>query len=255
VLAPERHRHLLRLLADQGRLSVAEIGSRLGISVATARRDVTELARAGLALRTRGALLPLDFSLVEPRYSRKAEKAVTTKIRLGRAVADLMPEAGTVFVDAGTTCLEAGRALLDRPALRIFTNSVPLLALAGEAKATLNSVGGEVRRLSLALTGGLAQSWLDNLHFDAAVMGASGLEAEGGASTTEVAEAAVKTAAMRRARRRLLVAHGEKWNRPASLCFAPWNAFTDFVTDRLLSREERRMLQAAGVGVHVLPSR
>jgi DeoR/GlpR family transcriptional regulator of sugar metabolism len=41
-----------------------------------------------------------------------------------------MPEDGSIFVDAGTTCLEVGKALLDRPRLRIFTNSVSLLALA-----------------------------------------------------------------------------------------------------------------------------
>jgi DeoR/GlpR family transcriptional regulator of sugar metabolism len=255
MLVPERHRHILRLLGEQGSLSVAEISSRHGVSVATARRDATELARAGLARRTRGALLPLDFSLVEPRYSRKAEKAVAAKVRMGRAAAALMPEEGTVFVDAGTTCLEVGRALLDRSALRIFTNSVPLLALAGEARAALNSVGGEVRGMSLALTGGLAQSWLENLRFDAAVVGASGLDRGTGASTTEVAEAAVKAEALRRSRRRILVAHAEKWERPSALAFAPWRAFTDFVTDRALSRDERTALSSARVEVHTLSQR
>jgi len=255
MLVPERHRHILRLLGEQGSLTVSEISSRHGVSVATARRDVTELARAGLAKRTRGALLPADFSLVEPRYSRKAEKAVNAKVRLGRAVAALMPEHGSVFIDAGTTCLEVGRALLDRPALRIYTNSVTLLALAGDARATLNAVGGEVRRVSLAMTGALAQSWLENLRFDAAVVGASGLDADSGASTTEVAEAAVKTEALKRARRRVLVAHAEKWGRPSSLRFAPWGAFTDFVTDAVLSRDEKMALSAAQVRLHVVSNR
>ncbi len=130
--------------------------------------------------------------------------------------------------------------------------SVPLLALAGEARATLSAVGGEVRPISLALTGGLAQSWLGNLRFDAAVIGASGLEAASGASTTEVAEAAVKAEALRRARRRLLVAHSGQWGRPAALCFAPWSAFTDVVTDRAPSRDERAALSAAQVRVHLV---
>jgi len=255
MLAPERHRQILRLLDDQGRVTASEICSRLGVSAATARRDVAELAGAGLATRTWGALLPHDFSLVEPPYPKKSEKAVTAKVRLGRATAALMPDVGTVFIDAGTTCLEAGRALIDRPGLRIFTNSVPLLALAGEARATLSSVGGEVRPISLALTGGLAQGWLNNLRFDAAVVGASGLEAASGASTTEVAEAAVKAEALRRARRRILVAHSGKWGRPSALRFAPWSAFTDVVTDRALSRDERAALGAAQVRVHIVSSK
>jgi DeoR/GlpR family transcriptional regulator of sugar metabolism len=139
--------------------------------------------------------------------------------------------------------------------LRIFTNSVPLLALAGESRATLSAVGGEVRPMSLAMTGALAQGWLENLRFDAAVVGASGLDASAGASTTEVAEAAVKTEVLRRSRRRILVAHGEKWGRPSALRFAPWGAFTDFVTDRALSRDDRARLSAARVSLHTVPSR
>jgi DeoR/GlpR family transcriptional regulator of sugar metabolism len=107
--------------------------------------------------------------------------------------------------------------------------------------------------VSLALTGVLAQSWLENLRFDVAVLGASGLEGASGASTTEVAEAAVKTEALRRARRRILVAHAEKWGRPSAVRFASWGAFTDVVTDRALSREERAALSAAQVRVHTVP--
>ena len=117
MLGPERHRQILRLLAERGRLTSAEVRSRLGVSPATARRDFGAIAGAGLATRARGALLPHDFSLVEPPYPRKSERAVNTKARLGRAAAALLPEVGTIFVDAGTTCLEVGRALLERPGL------------------------------------------------------------------------------------------------------------------------------------------
>ena len=250
MLALERHKHILRLLGTQGRLTVSEISSRLGISLATARRDVTEVARAGLAQRTHGALLPPDFAIGEPLYSRKAEKAVAAKVRLGQTVARLLPHSGTIFIDAGTTCLEVGRAVLDRPNLRIFTNSVPLLSLAVSARATLNALGGEVRPVSLALTGGLAQGWLERLRFDAVVLGASGLDLPAGAYTTEVGEAAVKTEALRRARCRILVAHGDKWGRPAALCFAPWKSFPDFVTDRTLTRSERLALSHSGLRLH-----
>ena len=234
MLGPERHRQILRLLGERGRLTSAEARSRLGVSPATARRDFGMIAGAGLAVRARGALLPHDFSLVEPPDPRKSERAVNAKARLGRAAAALLPE---------------------RPALRIFTNSVPLLALVGESRATLSSIGGEARPVSLALTGALAQSWLENLRFDAVVIGASGLDACAGASTTEVAEAAVKAEALRRSRRRILVAHAEKWGRPSAVRFAPWGAFTDLVTDRILSRDERAALAAAHVRLHTVPSR
>jgi DeoR/GlpR family transcriptional regulator of sugar metabolism len=253
VLVPDRQRTILRLLSDRGRLTLAEIQSRLGVSAATARRDAGQLSFAGLARRTHGGLLPPDFSLSEPAYTRKAEKAIGIKVRLGQAVAELLPEDGTIFVDAGTTCLEVGRAILDRSNLRIFTNSVSLLALATDARATVVSIGGEVRKISLALTGALAQGWLEQLRFDAAVIGASGLDQESGVFTTELNEASVKVEALRRARLRILVAHGEKWTRPSAVQFAPWTAFHHLFTDKAPMRSERAALNTANVKVHVVP--
>lgn len=249
VLTPERHRAILRLLAERGGLSLPEIASRWSISAATVRRDATFLANAGLARRTHGGILPPDFSFSEPSYSHKAKKSSDVKARLAQAAAARLPDTGTLFIDAGSTCLEVGRALLDRPKLRLFTNSVPLLALAGDARATLTAIGGEVRGVSLAMTGAFAVSWMESLRFDVAVMGASGLEAAGGASTTEIAEAGVKTEALRRARQRMLIADADKWNRPAGVRFSPWSAFHHFITNRNLTRAERAWLVSAGVSI------
>ncbi|MEO6003914.1 MAG: DeoR/GlpR family DNA-binding transcription regulator [Opitutus sp.] len=255
VLSPERHRAILRLLAERGRLTLGEITTRLGVSSATIRRDATHLAKTGLVQRTHGGLLPPDFSYSEPAFDEKARRATNAKVRLARIAAGLLPEAGTVFIDSGTTCLEVGRALLDRPKLRIFTNSIPLLAFASEARATLTALGGDVRGTSLAMTGALALSWLESLRFDASVIGASGLELNGGASTTEIAEAGIKTEALRRARLRILVANADKWNHPAAFRFSPWTAFHHFVTDRVLSRAERQTLGEAALRIHFVPSK
>lgn len=252
MLAPERHRAILRLLAERGRLTLGEVESRFGVSPATARRDADDLASVGKVQRTHGGLLPPDFSLPEPIYPRKAEKAASVKAALGRAAAALLPEVGTVFIDAGSTSLEVARAAMERRGLRIYTNSVPLLMLAPDARATITAIGGEVRQLSLALTGALAQSWLEQLRFDATVVGASGLDPAAGACTTELAEAAVKVEALRRARVRILVAHSGKWARPTAVRYAAWSAFHHFVTDGIAGRTDRAALTAAGVKLHLV---
>ncbi len=111
-----------------------------------------------------------------------------------------------------------------------------------------------MRSVSHALVGAFALSWLERLRFDAAVVGASGLDPEHGATTTELAEAAIKSEALKRARLRILVAHSEKWAKPAALRFAPWSAFHHFVTDRAPPRADAPPLAAAGVELHLLSS-
>lgn len=249
MLTAERHRAILRLLAEQGRITVADIARRFAISHATARRDAVVLADAGKATRAHGGLLPANFFRTEPHFRAKADRQVGTKVRIARKAVELLPHEGNVFVDSGTTSLEVGKLLLDRPDLRIFTNSIPLLAYASVAQATLTGIGGEARKVSLALTGALAQTWLAHLRFDSAVIGASGLEVASGAYTTELHEAAIKAEVLRRSGVRLLVADAEKWNRPTTVHFAPWNAFTFFVTNQQLPREARVKLAGDNVKV------
>lgn len=254
MLTEQRRRSILRLLADQNTVRLEEICARFGVSAATARRDAEAIARSALAHRTRGGLLALDAAMTEPTYSRKAAAAAGTKSRIGQRVAELLPEDGSIFIDGGSTCLEVARAVLDRPQLRIYTNSVTLLQLAAEGRANVYSIGGEVRSVSLALVGAFALSWLERLRFDAAVIGASGLDAEQGATTTEIAEAAIKAEALKRSRLRILVAHSEKWSKSAALRFSPWSAFHHLVTDRAPPRSAVAPLAAAGVEIHLLSS-
>jgi DeoR/GlpR family transcriptional regulator of sugar metabolism len=249
MLTAERHRAILRLLAELGGISVTDIAQRFHISHATARRDAVFLADSGKAARTHGGLLPANFLRTEPHFRAKSIRQTGAKVRLARKAADLLPHDGNVFVDAGTTCLEVGRLLIRRANLHVFTNSIPLLALATEAAAALTAIGGETRRVSLALTGALAQAWLGHLRFDSAVVGASGLDLAGGAYTTELDEAAVKAEVLCRSVLRVLVADAQKWEQPSAVHFAPWSAFTAFVTNHQPSREARMKLAADGVKV------
>jgi DeoR family fructose operon transcriptional repressor len=251
MLTEERHRAIMRLLAESGRITVAEIAERFAVSAATARRDCMFLANVGKAARSHGGLLPSRFFQGEPHFRAKAARHMGLKASLARKAASLLPHEGNVFVDAGTTCLEVGRLLLERPELHIFTNSIPLIHQAAESRATVISIGGEVRKVSLALTGGLAQAWLSHLRFDAAVVGASGLDLATGAYTTELHEGAVKAEALRRATLRMLVADAEKWDQPTAVHFAPWTAFTALVTNTNVSKDARFKLATASVKIFI----
>lgn len=249
MFAAERQRAIEAIVRQRGRLTVSELARQLGASGITVRRDLRLLEASGKIVRAHGGALHPEFLDGEPGFERKAVDAVAVKAALARAVAAELPMRGHVFIDAGTTCLEVARCVLDRRELTIVTNSVPLLQLGAGAKARVISVGGEVRPVSLALVGGFAVAWLRGHRFDVAVVAASGLDAVDGASTTELSEAGVKQAACARAKRRVLVSHAAKWNQPAAVTFAAWPTFELFVTDAVLTAAERARLKRAGVVV------
>lgn len=132
----------------------------------------------------------------------------------------------------------------------MFTNSLPLLAEPEPAQARIISIGGELRRVSRALVGGISLGWLKRLHFDLAFIGCSGLFLEEGASTTELTEASLKHECASRAGRAILLADSSKWERPMAVQFAPWTLFKDIVTDHSPNPSERRRLEKFGVHLH-----
>jgi len=165
----------------------------------------------------------------------------------------MVPLGASVFVDAGTTTIEAGRLLMARPDVTLVTNSIPMLSLAGAARAKVIALGGELRGPGLALVGSPSRRWLHALHIDVALIGASGLSAESGAFTTELSEASTKSDVLSRARSAILLADSSKWDVPSAVCFAPWKQFSTWVTDPGLPVASARALTRR-TGVQVVRS-
>jgi DeoR family fructose operon transcriptional repressor len=165
---------------------------------------------------------------------------------MGAAAAALVPPNQTVFLDAGTSCFQVGKALSLRSDITLISNSPALVQAVQDAPAKVVCCGGELRPVSGALVGALSLEWLSHLRADFAFVGASGLSAEEGASTTELGEAAVKQTMLQRVTSRVLVADSRKWERPVLTRFAPWESFDYWITDDELPAAAARRVQDRG---------
>lgn len=250
MIAHERHLRIRQVLAQRGSCTVAALRDLLGVSAATLRRDLTLLERLGEVVRSHGGVMDPSRTAGEPPFAGRMREAVEAKQRIAERAVALIPPGATVFVDAGSSALALGQRLLERGGHVLYTNSLPLLQDLRAQGAKLVCIGGERRDVSQALVGGLALDWLGRLHFDVAVLGASGLDAREGASTTELMEAAVKREVLQRAGRSILLADARKWGRPAAVCFSSWDRIADWVTDYQPTRRERETLRRLGTTVH-----
>ena len=252
MIAHKRHQLILDLLREQSPVAVPELERRLRASPATVRRDLQWLERLGRVLRTHGAVMRPEDGAGEVPFDRKSRAALAEKAALGAAAAALIPGGASVFVDAGTTTLEAGRRLLARPDLTLYTNSLPLLQLEPAAGTRLVALGGEVRRVSLALVGAGALEWVRHLRPDVALLGTSGISVGDGPTTTELGEAALKGAMAEQAGRVVVLADASKWAAPAAVRYCGWSRVHDLLTSHAVSPAARSALARAGTRVQVI---
>ena len=73
LLKLERHGQIQNLVIDQGRVTVQELSSLFGVSDATIRRDLEELANQGQILRTHGGACGRVGSSGIPRRPRHSQ--------------------------------------------------------------------------------------------------------------------------------------------------------------------------------------
>jgi DeoR/GlpR family transcriptional regulator of sugar metabolism len=232
MFAHARHAKILAILDKRRRAGAAELQSATGASPATLRRDLDFLERQDLVVRVHGAVLHPSVAAAEPSLLQKSRSAVEAKRKIAAAAANLVPDRAIVFIDSGTTCLEAARLLRVRPDLVIVTNSLPVIAGHEQFRAKLLVIGGERRALSGALVGPLASAGMAGIKADITLIGASGLDPASGPGTTELLERDIKTSWIRNARRTILLCDAGKWASASAVGFAKWTYIDDFVTDR-----------------------
>ena len=203
MLAEERFTLILDLLARQRTATVQELCEALNASESTIRRDLNELDKLGKVNKVHGgATLPdSQFRADEPTMAAKEELAVAQKQSIALAAVELIQPEDFIFLDAGSTTLAVARCL-SGPALkaRYVTNGVAHARLLAQKGCRVFLPGGLLRPETEAIIGAAALVTLQQYNFTKAFLGANGVAQEAGFTTPDPEEAAVKAAALRRAR-------------------------------------------------------
>ena len=216
MLAEERFGQILDLLNKQRTATVQELCEALGTSESTIRRDLTELDRLGKLNKVHGgATLPDSrFQAEEPTMQAKETLAVPQKRAIAAAAAALIHAEDFVFIDAGSTTLELVR-VLEGEALQAnyVTNGVAHARTLAQKGCRVFLPGGLLRPQTEAIIGAAALTAIQQYNFTKAFMGANGVALNVGFTTPDPEEAAVKAAAVRRARETWYLVDDSKFGR------------------------------------------
>lgn len=210
---------VVELLRSRGSVAVAELETRFGISLMTARRDLAELERLGLVRRTHGGAVLPAMSGHEDSFATRLEADVAAKERLADASGALLPAGASVYVDSSTTSFIAVRRLL-RGKLRctLLTNSLPVMDLVCGSDAPeveLVGVGGALRTLTRSFVGPQSVHCVRAHFADYALFSVRGVTDGGYLTDPDPLEAELKRAMVARARHPVLLLDASKLGRAA----------------------------------------
>lgn len=149
----ERQQHVLRLLDGQGRVSIADLIERFGVSAVTIRKDLESLERRRLLRRVRGGAVPHEAA-DEGAFDLRLRHSEAAKQAIARAAAAHVKDGDAICLDCSTTCYYLAVELRARRGLVVVTNGLRAADVLSESDAiTVVVLGGTVRRSSQSLVG------------------------------------------------------------------------------------------------------
>lgn len=229
-LTAERKESLLATLSEHGKVLAKDAARQLGVSEDTIRRDLRELAAAGLCRRVYGGALPIPAAQVA--YDERAELNLDGKSRVARAAVELIQPGMTLVLDGGTTALQVARALPADLEATIVTHS-PTVAVELLAQPRIDTVliGGRLFRHSAVASGAVTVEAATRVNADLFLLGVTGVNADFGLTTGDADEAVVKRTFAERSAETYVLASSEKIGAASAFQVLPLDAVTGIITD------------------------
>lgn len=248
MLAAQRRDLLLTRLQHDGRLIAKDLAVELGVTEDSVRRDLRELAAAGLCQRVYGGALPVSPALAD--YATRTGVAAGSKQRVAAAAVALVEPGSTLLLDGGTTALAVARALPADLAVTVITHSPTVAAaLVDHPTVEVYVLGGRLFKHSAVTCGAAAAEAAQGVHADVFLLGVTGVHPHAGLTTGDPDEAAMKRTLARRAADTYVLASGEKIGAASPFTVLPLTAVSGIITDAPTEHPVLQELTAASTTI------
>lgn len=224
-------------------LPVKELCRRLGVSEATARRDLAALVQEKKITRTYGGALS-EFNDRFPSFHERRSQAAGSKAEIAHAALQFIQSGQTCFFDSGTTISAVAEAFREQPVtpLTVVTSNLPVgELLASIPDVQVFQVAGRLLHLQSTLLGEAARKSLEFWDFDVAFLSTEGMDARG-LWNSQAAIVEQQRVVLRRSRRTIFCVDSSKLNRKAPHFLLPWAEVDTLLTDAAPER-----LREAGI--------
>jgi DeoR family transcriptional regulator, glycerol-3-phosphate regulon repressor len=253
--ANPRQLKLLDFVKLHGAASVEQLAELLDVTLQTVRRDITKLADEGIVARFHGGVRLPSSTIENLAYTQREDLNRGAKEAIARAVAAHIPNDSSIILNIGTTTEAVAKALLHHRGLRVITNNLNVAnILSRNPDCEVIVTGGVVRPLDRGIVGEAAVDFIKQFRVDIAVIGVSGIEADGSLRDFDFREVKVAQAIIEHARQVWLAADSSKFNRHAMVELARLSQIDRLFTELEPPEPFAQLLAEAEVRLEIVPS-
>ena len=251
MLAAQRKTLLLDRLRVDGRVVAKDIAAELDLSEDSIRRDLRELAAAGLCQRVYGGALPASPAVAD--YAARQQVEPDSKRRVAERAVGMIEPGMSVILDGGTTTLAMVHALPASLRCTVITHSPTIAtALVDHPSAEVLIIGGRLYKHSAVACGAAAVEAAQAYTADLFFLGVTGVHPRAGLTTGDADEAAMKRALAARAADTWALASVEKMGAASPYLVLPVGAVAGIITDSPRTSPVVGDLTAQGATVHTV---
>ena len=237
LLNSRQYKILDRINADGGAY-IRDLDEELGVSEATIRRDLDELARMGLIERVHGGATKVNGTAFERAHSEKMRLMTEEKRRIAAHAASLVKNGDSIFLDSGTTTYFIACELTRNKDLTILTNNLEILSsVQFDPTTSLIATGGVRREEYSVLIGSVAENTIRSFCLDKAFMGCDAISVKRGLYNTNFPEVSVKRCITRCGKKTILVTDSSKFYVEALAKICELSEIDMIITDKGLDEK------------------
>lgn len=250
----DRQNQILQMVEQKGEVQLQLLKEFFPeVSIMTLRRDLTFLEGEGHLIRTHGgAVSAKKLSMIsgeEDAYSRRAAENIEAKIIIAEKAVSLVEQGRSIYFDAGSTIMCVAKVLPDENYSLLTSGANIALELLKKQKTSVVTLGGQLNRNTLSMSGPNAISLLDTINIDVAFMAASGFSVDSGFTVSNAYECELKRKVVKRAKKVILLMDSSKIGKSMPFTYANLEDIDIWVSEKPL--ESEIMTEAYKFGVKI----
>jgi DeoR family fructose operon transcriptional repressor len=178
----QRQDMILKALDQHEMVEITDLSRLLNVAEMTIRRDLSLLEEQRFLERVRGGAARIKRLTTEYFFEQNKLKMNEEKIAIGKALPQYIEKNDTVFINSGTTVLQAATNL-NNLVIRIISNNLALATIDLGRESTLIILGGEFQSEYHCTVGEQAIDMTNQIYANKAIIGVAGLSIKYGLTT------------------------------------------------------------------------